>query len=172
MTTNINPNYLHSNKFKLGFSRLPNVQYFCQSVSVPGISMSEAFQPTPFLDLYAPGDKAVYDVLVATFIIDEDLKTWKEIHDWIRGMTFPENFEEYKNLDKLSKYYGKPNAPQYSDATLTLLSSNNNPIHRFKFYDVFPTSISSFIVNTQDSPENILTADVTFRFSYYDIENA
>jgi hypothetical protein len=69
-----NPNFLHPNKFQLSFSRLPDMQYFCQAVSVPGISMSEVPQTTPFVDLYKPGEKAIYDLLNVTFMIDEELK--------------------------------------------------------------------------------------------------
>jgi hypothetical protein len=71
-----NPNFLQPNKFILTFARLPNVQYFCQSLSVPGISMSEAQQSNPFIDLYVPGEKATYDLLNLTFLIDEELKAW------------------------------------------------------------------------------------------------
>jgi len=167
-----NPNFLQPNKFQLNLSRLPNVQYFCQSLSIPGVSMGEAIQPTPFVDLYAPGDKIIYDLLNVTFYVDEDLKTWKEIHDWIRAMTFPENFEEYRNLENLNKYTRSVNTnkPQYSDGQITLLSSANNPKTRFKFFDLFPVSLSTFTMSTTDTPDTIITADVTFRYSYYDIE--
>ena len=169
--TPTNPNFLHPNKFQINFSRLPNVQFFGQMVSVPGISMGEAFQPTPFVDLYAPGDKAIYDLLNITFYIDEELKSWIEIHDWIRGMTFPKNFDEYKNLKDLSVYtrYQSPDKAQYSDCTVTILTSANRPIVTFKYYDVFPISLSTFVMNSMDSPENILTADVSLRYSYFDI---
>ena len=167
-----NPNPLQGNKFALNFSRLPNIQYFCQQVNVPGISLSEAIITNPFVDFYAPGEKAVYDLLNVTFIIDEEIKGWKEIHDWIRAMTFPEKYEEYQRLPSLNKTISNTNTrfPQFSDASLTILSSSNVPKYRFKFYNVFPTSISTFIMNTQDTPDNILTADVTFRYTYYDIE--
>lgn len=165
-----NPNLLHPNKFQLNFSRLPNMQYFCQSVTVPGISLSEAIQPTPFIDVYAPGEKAIYDLLTVTFLVDEELKSWLEIHDWIRAMTFPEKYEEYTQLGRLARKQGNIEKPQYSDGVLTLLSSANNPTYRFKFYDLFPISLSTFVVNSQDTPENIITADVTFRFTYYDVE--
>jgi len=168
-----NPNYLHPNKFQLNFSRLPNMQYFCQTVVVHGISMSEIQQATPFVDLYKPGEKAIYDLLNVTFLVDEMLKSWLEIHDWIRGMTFPTDFKEYRNLGLLSKTAGIRQAagiaPQYSDATITILSSANNPTYRFKFYDVFPTSISSFPMSTTDSPDTAITADATFRYAYFDV---
>ena len=95
-----NPNFLHANKFTLSFDRVPNVQYFVQSVSVPGISLSEVQRSTPFVDLYSPGEKAIYDSLVVTFHVDEELRGWKEIHDWIRAMTFPTDFNEYESLKK------------------------------------------------------------------------
>ena len=124
-----NPNFLQPNKFQLNFARSPNVQYFCQSLSVPGISMSEVPQMTPFVDIYVPGEKAIYDLLNITFLVDEELKSWVEIHDWIRAMTFPKEFAEYGKLDRLNKYttHMQTKTPQYSDATVTLLSSSNTP---------------------------------------------
>lgn len=164
-----NQNFLHPNKFHLTFSRVPNLQFFCQSVSVPGISMGEIPVVTPFVEMYSPGEKAIYDIMNVTFAIDEKMSSWLEIHDWIRGMTFPEKFEEYKNLARLNKYADKPQ-PQFSDATLTVYSSAFTPLVKFKFFDVFPTSLSSFVLSSQDTPDTVLTADVSMRFTYYNIE--
>jgi hypothetical protein len=165
-----NPNFLQPNKFILTFSRLPNIQYFCQTVTVPGISMSEIPQFTPFVDAYLPGEKAIYDLLNITFMIDENITSWKEVHDWIRAMTFPENFEEYKNLTNLNPNRSQRLKPQYSDAKIVLLSSSNNPKIEFNFYDVFPTSLSTIIMSAQETPDNVITADATFRYTYYDIK--
>jgi hypothetical protein len=103
-------------------------------------------------------------------MVDEQLSGWIEIHDWIRAMTFPEKFEEYLDLQKQSRYVGNSKTPQFSDASLTLLSSSNTPTWRFKLIDCFPTSISAFVMSAQDSPDNIVTADATFRFAYFNIE--
>jgi len=94
----VNPNVLQPNKFLLNFSRAPSIQYFCQSVSVPGIALSEVPQNTPFVDVYVPGEKAIYDVLNVTFLIDERMTAWIEMHDWIRAMTFPKDYAEYQRL--------------------------------------------------------------------------
>ena len=148
------------------------MQYFCQSVSVPGISLSEIPITNPFVDIYAPGEKAIYDLINVTFIVDEQLTGWKEIHDWIRAMTFPESYEEYKQLASLNKIAGgkATKQPQYSDGSITLYSSSNKPYFRFKFYDCFPTTLSTFVMSSQDTPDTILTADATFRYNYFDIE--
>ncbi|NCX62909.1 MAG: hypothetical protein EBW84_09325 [Betaproteobacteria bacterium] len=60
--------------------------------------------------------------------------------------------------------------PQYSDASLSIYSNKNNVNFRIKLYEVFPTSLSTILFNTGDTAENIVTADATFRFSYYDYE--
>ena len=170
-----NPNFLQPNKFQLQFSRLSKMQYFCQTVTVPGISLSEVQRNTPFVDLYVPGEKAIFDTFNVTFIVDENLTAWREIYDWIRGMTFPTDFKEYrdlallnKNTNLMSSVRNKPQ-PQYSDASLIMLSSANNPVYEFKLYDCFPISLSSFVVSSTDSPENVITADATFRYNYYDM---
>jgi len=168
-----NPNPLQPNKFTLNFSRIPNVQFFCQAISIPGISTAEVPVPNPFVDVYAPGEKAIYDLLNITFIIDEELSSWLEIHDWIRAMTFPKEFEEYQQLATLNPYQSSripTRLPQYSDGIVTLYSSSNTPYYRFKFYDCFPTTVSTFLMNSSDSPETVMTADATFRYNYYDVE--
>jgi len=105
-------------------------------------------------------------------LIDERMESWIEVHDWIRGMTFPEDFDDYKDLRRLNKQATRvaTKRPQYSDATLTLLSSSNQPYIRMKFYECFPTTLSTFIMSSSDNPDTLLTADATFRYSYYDIE--
>ena len=76
------------------------------------------------------------------------------------------------DLSNLNSYTQRisTNKPQYSDGSLLLLSSNNLPYYEFKFTGLFPTSISSFIMNSSDGPDNILTADASFRYSYYDVK--
>ncbi len=103
-------------------------------------------------------------------MVDENLTSWKEVHDWIRAMTFPENFDEYKNLANLNPNRSQRLKPQYSDAKIILLSSSNNPVVEFVFYDVFPTSLSTIILSSQETPDSPVTSDATFRYTYYDIK--
>jgi hypothetical protein len=166
---------LQSTKFRLTFSRLPGLTFYCQSANFPGVALTEIIRNTPFVDLYHPGEKLVYDTFNVTFLVDEELVAWTQVHDWIRGLTFPTEFEEYINLARtnvasgLQRNFQRPGF-QYSDAILTLYSNKNNPNFRIKLYDVFPTSLGSILFNTSDSAENIITSDAIFRFSYYDYE--
>jgi hypothetical protein len=167
---------LQSTKFRVTFDYLPGMTFFCQSANFPGLSLTEIPIPTPFIDFFVPGEKLVYDTLNITFLIDEQMLSWTEIHDWIRGLTFPTDFKEYFDLQKrgTSQLTRVPPVQkqkfQYGGAILSVYSNQNNPKFRVRFNDVFPTSLSSIIFNTQDTAENIAVADATFRFSYYDYE--
>jgi len=169
-----NLDLLQSTKFRLNFSRLPGVTYFCQSVNIPGVSLSEVPRQTPFVDLYVPGEKIVYDTLNITFLIDEDIVSWQQLHDWIRSCTFPKEFDEYRTMDQLSSVGAHRRhiklLPQYCDAHLSIHTNKNNPNFRLHFIDLFPTTLSSILLNTGDTADNIMQADATFRFSYYNIE--
>lgn len=169
-----NTNTLHPNKWTLTLSRCPHVQYFCKVVTIPGLSIGEAHTSTPFVDRYLPGDKLVYDYLTVSFLVDEELENWKEIHNWMRGMTFPEGFHEYRNLGKLPPINSASmsSTPQYSDGTLTFYTSSQNPKYRFNFKDLFPTTISPVIFSTDQSPDIIPTADVTFRFLIFNLDKS
>ena len=161
-----NTDLLQSTKFRLTFDRLPGLTYFCQSANFPGISLTEITRPTPFVDLYIPGEKAVYDTFNISFLVDEDLLAWTEVHDWIRGMTFPTDFREYVDLARQSQGAFQARAstgkPQYSDSILTFYTNKNNANFRVKFFNMFPTSRSTIIVSTSDSAENIITAEASF----------
>jgi hypothetical protein len=172
--TPTNTDLLQSTKFRVTFDRLPGATYYCQGANVPGVSLTEIPRFTPFIDLYVPGEKMVYDTFNITFLVDEDMRNWTEIHDWIRGMTFPTNFKEYVDLQRQAKapYIRAMDkmSPQYSSAVLTLYTNKNNPNFRVKFVDLFPTSVGTLLFNAQDSAENIVLADATFRFSYYEYQ--
>ena len=167
-----NQSLAQSTKFKLNFERLPFVTFFCQAANIPGVSTSEIPQNTPFIDLFSPGEKMVYEPLQVSFLVDEEYRSWFQVHDWIRGLTFPENFEEYAALKNYSRFplSGIKGTPQFSDAELTLYSNQNNPTLRITYKDCFPTALSGLPLSTQNTAENIVVADATFRFSYFTIE--
>jgi hypothetical protein len=170
-----NRDILQSTKFKLNLSRLPGVTYFCQTVNLPGCSLTEVIRNTPFIDLYSPGEKLIYDTLNVTFLVNEDLSDWEQLHDWIRGMTFPHDFKEYADLAKQAadtalRVRNTRSPPQFTDASVTVFTNKNNPQIRLLFKDLFPTSLGGVQFSSLDSAENIITCDATFRFSYYNFE--
>jgi hypothetical protein len=163
-------NLLQSSKFTLNFDRLPYVQFFCQEITLPGMSVDAATLPTMFRNAPRAGNKIIYDPLVAEFVIDEQLLSWLSVRNWLNGIAFPESFEQYKNLSMQARIQMGAAQPQYSDASLSIMSNKNNPIITFAFTDVFPISLSGIKLNVKDSALNVLTATAEFQFTEYNVK--
>jgi hypothetical protein len=161
-----NKDLLQQTKFLFTFSRIPNTQYFCQEVNLPGGYLDDIIHPTPFSDLHVPGTKFHYDPLEVKFLVNEDLTSWSDIYYWLRGMTFPENFDEYRNLKNLSPFTINSKKPQYSDGSLQILTALNNRKITIDFYDLFPENLSGINFTTTDENTTPLVATANFRFSY------
>ena len=172
--------YADPTKFKFNIVKLPKVEYFCTQVNLPGISISDNYsQPTPFRDIPLPGEKLRYEPLSVTFLVDENLENYQEIHGWLRGIGFPGGHKEFKNLlsggsDRFPTSKGStPNQGGiFSDATLNILTSKNNPVTEVRFNDCFPISLSSLQYNQQATDTDYLTATVTFEYKLYDFANS
>ena len=168
-TAPCNTDLLQSSKFILSFPRIIATQFFCQVVNIPDITViNNPVQPTPFKDLNIPGDKLNYQDLTIVFQIDEELNSWTIVYDWLKGITFPHDFGEYKNLDNLSRFSDKI-YPQYADAELKILSTVNKPLINISFKDCFPVFLSGFSMDIRDNAEKIITASATFRYKDFTI---
>ena len=166
-----NQNLAQASKFVLNFDRLSDMMFFCTAVNLPGMNMGNAMQQTPFKDDPIPGDKIIYENLNIHFLIDEDLQSWTHIADWMKGVSFPDDFKQYQNLTLQQKLQinNIGNKPQYSDAGLIIYNNKNNPKIIVKFTDVFPVSLSSIEYNSQISAESVLTGTASFLFKGYEI---
>jgi len=178
--------YASPTQFKFQVTKLPKVEFFCTAVNLPSLTISETSQPTPFVDLPLPGTKLTYGTLTMTFMVDENLENFQEIHGWIRGLGFPEDYLEYGNLAKAGadRFPGGSNAVStepgkvkygttkqgavFSDATLIVLTSKNNPIVECRFRDIYPTSIGELQYDQQATDVQYLTTTVSFNYSKYD----
>ena len=104
-TTNTpqNTSLLQVNKFTFLIPDKPFLKYFCQTVSIPSVSTNEITVPTPFSNTYRHGEKLNYEPLTITAIIDEDLRVWEETYNWLKSLTRPQSFDEYKRKTIMDK---------------------------------------------------------------------
>jgi len=158
-----NTSILQPTKFTFVIPELPFAKYFCQTVSLPGVSTSEVLVSSPFSNTYRHGDKLVYDVFSINSIVDEDLRVWEETYKWLVALTAPNDFYEYKKT-----IYG--DGRLYFDGILTINTNSNNPNIRIKFKNCHPTSLGGINFNTGENAEVIPTADINFRYDQFEID--
>ena len=176
-----NRNFLSPIGFRFEISKAPGVGFFCQSASIPAISMGTAKQGTRLNKIYHPGDELMYEPLYVRFLIDENMKNYYQVHDWIRRITTPFASQEFTyntqddgaddripNTIRDSKGLGIWGDNQWRcDCSLTVLSSNYRPIAEFTFKDAFPISLSTVAFDSSVPDINYFTAEVSFRYNYF-----
>ena len=47
---------------------------------------------------FQAADSATFDQLNISFLVQENFANYFELHDWMRAISFPESFEDRKNL--------------------------------------------------------------------------
>ena len=164
--TPINKNFLSPLNFRFQLKRAPNLNFFIQKINLPGMAIPETEQPNPFVSIPRSGDHIEYDTLTATFKVDEDLANYLEIHDWLRGLGFPESYSEYEKLSRGNSFEGKG---IHSDITLLILNSTKLPNFEINFVKCFPVSLSELIFDTTTTDVDYLEATVEFRYDLYNI---
>ena len=167
-------------QFRFEILYLPLVEYFVQSANVPGIQLGTATVPSPFYDYPVPGDTLSFDPLNISFLVDENLNNFNELHKWISRLGFGDSHEEFADLlregtpsQRTSSSKGiqrpLPEIGTYSDATLTILSSKNTPKTEIRFKNIFPTSISGLDYNIGGTDVDYVTCSASFSYLGYTI---
>ena len=167
-----NRSYLSPLGFRFNLNRTPTTNYFVQNVRLPTLSLGQFDLEDPFVRLPTPGTKLTFDPLDITFLVDEDMSNYLEIHEWLRGLGFPESFEQYssflRNTNTVSTQ--STGSKVFSDGSLLILSSHQNTNVKIIFEDMFPISLSDLSFDSTLTDVEYLKATVTFRYRLYTIE--
>ena len=144
---NINP--LADVQFKFDIAALPNTSFFVQTCNLPGITLEAQVIATPQLQNFSRHTGVItYEALDITFMIDEYLKNWQEVYEWMIG-----------DEDK------------YTSAVLTILSSSMNPTMEFHFKEIFPTTLSAIPFDSTTTDPVYQVATISFNYTEYTIKN-
>ena len=168
--------YADPTKFKFSINKLPKVEYFTTACNLPGINLGESIFPTPLKQIPVMGDELTYENLEITFLVDEKLENYIELHNWLTGIGFPddraqfsnfraENTDAFPDSGKSDKTKGVQG--MFGDATLTITSAKNNPIVEARFEDVYPVALSALQYDQQQDDITYLTASATFSYKIY-----
>ncbi len=169
-----NRNFLAPIGFKFSLQRSPGVAFFCNQANIPDLQLGVALQPNPLRDLPVPGDKVEFGDLNLRFLVDEDLKNYMEIQNWIRGLGYPESTEQFDKLEKegknvLPRQYKQMGDQIYSDGTLQILSSNMIAKFNVNFRELFPYTLTTLDFDATDTDIEYFTADVAFKYTMYNL---
>ena len=176
--------YSQQSQFKVFLPLFPTTEWFVVRANVPGVSLGQAVQTTPMLDMPIIGDKLTYDDFYVTFLVDEELKNYTEMHDWLINCAAPETRSQFQGKARPD---GIPQRPQteimdlilgnvkssdrdlYSNLDLFIMSSKNNPVVKIQMVEAFPISLTNIEYSHQESDVTYAECTATFAFSYFTI---
>ena len=177
--------YLSPTQFKFSINQLPKVEFFTTAANIPDISLSDVVIPTPFKPIPVLGQNLTYGNLSLTFIVDEFLENYRELHEWLTGIGFPKSRQQFKDFRSNTSNTGTasatpvqdvgkvgkavPDAAMFSDATLTVLSNKNNPIVEVRFSNLYPVSLGALEFNQGATDVEYLTTTADFTYQLYEI---
>lgn len=161
-----NKNMLSPTGFRFVLNRTPSINYFTYSAPLPTLSLGDYDVATPFVALPYPGDKLRYEPLTLRFRVDEDLTNYMEIQNWLISLGYPESFDQ-SAYNRTSAF--KSNNI-FSDGSLIIMSSNQNPNLNINFEDMFPISLTELTFDSSIADIEYLEATVTFRYKLYTVD--
>lgn len=169
LPSNINP--LSSNGFNFSIQKLPEVSFFCQEANLPSITLQEVTVATPLAYIQEPGEMVNYGQLNIQFLIDENMSNYKAVHNWLIGLGFPKDNQQYQDLLNADTSPIKSTEQKvFSDASLQILGSNLQPSQTVRFIDIFPTSLETLTFQSTATDVQYLVGSATFTCLRYEFD--
>ena len=177
--------YASPTQFRMIINQLPKVEFFITAANVPGINLGEAIFPTPLKQIPMQGDEITFENLSISFLVDKKLENYKELHDWLIGIGFPQSRQQFSDFRSstanrstatrgVSTDIGDvkpatPISPMFSDATLTILSNKNNPVVEIRFEELSPVALGALNFDQEATDVQYLKTTADFNYKYYQI---
>ena len=157
-------NYLSPASFIISIDRIPDCEFSAQKINIPGLSAGFADTGSPIAAVLQTGGRLVYDDLTMSFLINENMTNYLEIHDWLVGINTPQTQAQWRNFKS-----GKDGSIK-SDITIVVTNSHKNANMKINFVDCFPVSISDIQLDITATDIEYPEASVTFKYNYFTIE--
>ena len=163
-----NRNFLAPVGFKFTLAKYPKVAFFSNSARIPELSLGTAVQASYLKDIDIPGEKLTYGDLTIRFLVDENMQNYMAMHNWLKGIGFPETPQQF--ADQTTNIDGVRDPLEvFSDGSLHILNSNFQDVAIVKFNDLFPVALTSLEFDATETDINYFTAEATMRYTVYNI---
>ena len=124
--------------------------------------MGTAIQSSYLKDIDVPGDKLQFGDFTLNFLVDENLENYMLVHNWLKGLGYPETTQEFKDLN-IDEDGLLDRGETFCDGSLHILNSNYRDVAIVKFNDLFPISLTSLDFTASDTDINFFTAEAVFK---------
>jgi hypothetical protein len=163
-----NRNFLSPIGFLFTLDKARKVSFLCQRAEIPTITLGDVNIPTRGLVPIPIEGNITYGEFNVEFIVDEDLKNYMEIHNWMRALGTPQSIDDrvaFKDANRITA----TQEYRYSDGTLQILNNNNRVNFDVVFKGLWPISLSTLAFDVTGSDNDFFTATVSFKYTLYEV---
>lgn len=165
-----NKNFLSPIGFLFVLDKATRVSFLCQKAEIPTVELGQVELPTRGrVPIPVEGNMRYSDFSIE-FIVDEDLKNYMQLHNWMRALGTPQDTDERIIWNETHQEHTSQD-PRFSDATLQVLNNNNIANFDVIFKDLFPVNLSTLSFDVTGSDNDYFTATATFRYTLFEIRN-
>lgn len=149
---NNNPSQAKNTDFLMTLEPLPLVSFWLQDFQLPSINVELMQLQHSTLDFPMTGEKANFDPITVSFLVDENWENWMEIYNLMFNAVHPNRPDLRTNL--------------CFDSTITLLNGVKNPVARIKLIDCVPSILEGVPFDAGAQTAASLQSALTMEFSY------
>lgn len=161
-----NTNLFQSNKFEIVIPSLRGTSFFAQSTVIPGVSTQNIKVQTPLNKIVSHGEKLNYNPFSLSFLVDEDLDSFRLFLNWFKSYTKPQSHSQYWRSPESIVEKSSP----YKDIKIILNKNSHNQNLIMTVYNAVPSNMTDIYLSSMNTADQTPTFDVTFDYDYYDID--
>ena len=155
MVMDINRNPALAVNFLLEIPLAKELNYFVQTVDVPGLTMAGVETPYRNVQANVPSNRIDYDQLNLTFIVDENWANWNYVFEWMKRI----------------RTGNSAISDTMTDITLNLVNSNKNLNKIMVFRGAYPTLLGTLPLDSTVVDSNPLVCSLSFRYQDFELRN-
>lgn len=136
----------------------------CQAATLPGMRIPVTDTPQGPMGLgrsARPGTTFEHDPLIIRVLVDEEMKSWVEVYQWMLGLN------NYRDNDCIGwKKGGQPEG-----ITLHILDNNRvKPVLSYHMYGAWPSDCSEVEFMHNEEGDLAMTFTLMLQFKYFEVE--
>lgn len=155
MVTDINRNPALAVNFLLEIPLAKELNYFVQTVDVPGLTMAGVETPYRNVQANVPSNRIDYDQLNLAFIVDENWANWNYVFEWMKRI----------------RTGNSAISDTMTDITLNLVNSNKNLNKIMVFRGAYPTLLGTLPLDSTVVDSNPLVCSLSFRYQDFELRD-
>lgn len=147
-------NVAKSTSYTVSFTEHKSIMYRALDAAIGSMTVGLTPVPIRYSAMYVPDNTIEYGQLPMKFLCSENLSEWIEMYKWMIQCTTMDHIAHEKVFDRME---------------LTVLNSQNIPILRFVYKDVWPTELGQINYSIEDD-EQTQFFDVVFVYTSLSVE--